>query len=136
MVGKLVGTALVALVGCKDAAPTVGTSPGLPLHVNVGVVGDGVHVTGTPAGEPIHLQVTSNSADMAYRTTWTLSPTACLRVVPRAGDAVALTGSPIVADYYHASRTLGVAIGAQGGAQRLLAFPEPVSFETAACPTP
>ena len=133
-----VGGCLLSIAACDADAPSrgLGTSPVDPLVVALAPGENELHLGASAvAGNPIRLQIESNSADASYRTTWTLGPGTCLSVVPRTGDSLVVTGAPIVADYYHAGRVLGVTIGT-APAQRFMAFGEPIRWETVPCPTP
>lgn len=125
---------VVALAGCETgtAVPeALGTSDGQPLVVSLR---DDLRLAVPRAGDAFRVQLESSSGDTTYRTTWTLATGTCLRVVPRAGDTVVIQGAPIVSDYYHVGRVLGVAVGPQGN-QQLYSFVEPISFQTIPCPT-
>ncbi len=127
---------LVSIGGCEGGhvPDALGTSDGTPLVVSLR---DDtlVQLSGRPAGEPLRLHVESSSGDTTYRTNWALGTGSCLRVVPRAGEPVVIEGAPIVVDYYHVGRMLGVSVGPAGSAQ-LYSFIEPISYQTVPCPTP
>jgi hypothetical protein len=128
--------ALLVLPACAPPpAPGLGTSPTYPLVVSHDPSGANLHLGAIASSDPIRLHVESNSADASYRTNWTLGAGTCLRVVPRVGDPLVVTGDSLVADYYHVGRVLGVSIG-PAGSQRFMAFGEPISWETIPCPAP
>ena len=125
--------AAAALAACETGTrvpEALGTSDGQPLVVSLR---DDLHVA-APGGDAFRVRLESTSGDTTYRTTWTLGTGTCLEVVPRAGAPVVVQGAPIVSDYYHVGRVLGVAVGPQGN-QQFYSFVEPVSFRTIPCPT-
>ncbi len=115
--------------------PALGTSIGQPLVVqldptttpNLGLGG------GTASGDPIRLNVTSNSSDASYRTEWTVGAGTCLRVVRRDGQEVIHSGANIVAHYYHFGHMLGVTLGPPDN-QELFSYLDPVTWSTTVCP--
>lgn len=133
---KLLAVLALTLTGCPTAEtpPGLGTSQVDPLVVSIAPSGGDLRLGPAAASaDPIRLHVEGNSADPSYRTNWTLGAGTCLRVVPRAGEAVVVTGAPLAADYYHLGRVLGVSIGTAPD-QRFMAFGDPVLWETIPCP--
>lgn len=126
-------TLVLAACGTDAAVPeALGTSDARPLAISFPRdvrVGPAMNM-----GDPFRLHVETNSGDASYRTTWTLASGTCLRVVPRTGEPVVIEGQPIVADYYHFGRKLGVTVGQAGMPQQLFGFGDPVSWQTVACP--
>jgi hypothetical protein len=105
---------VLAFAGCPapETSPGLGTTETEPLVVSLAHGGGDLRLgAAAGAGDPIRLHVEGNSADPSYRTNWTLGAGTCLRVVPRIGDPVVVTGAPIASDYYHLGRALGVSIG-------------------------
>lgn len=115
--------------------PALGTSTGQPLVVqldpsttpNLGLNG------GQASGDPIRVNVTSNSSDASYRTEWTVGAGQCLRVVRRDGQEVVHSGDNIVAHYYHFGHMLGVTVGPTDN-PLLFSYIDPVTWSTGACP--
>ena len=136
MIRPLTLVSVLALAGCPspETPPGLGTSAVDPLVVSIAPTGSDLHV-GPALGsvEPIRLHVEGNSADPSYRTNWTLGAGTCLRVVPREGEPVVVTGAPLAADYYHLGRVLGVSIGAAPD-QSFMAFGDPIQWATVPCP--
>jgi len=127
---------LLALPACDlggPAQPALGTSSAQPLVVQVDGLND-LGIGGSQrSGDPVRLNVTSNSSDASYRTEWTVGAGTCLRVVQRDGGEVIHSGAPIVAHYYHFGRMLGVTVGAEG-AQQLHSYVDPIRWSTVPCP--
>ncbi|MBX3275969.1 MAG: hypothetical protein KF729_37300 [Sandaracinaceae bacterium] len=132
--GWLAAIGLVSITAC-EMEPALGTTEGRPLVVQVehAATSGPTLVGGAAAAEAVRLQVTSNSADVTYRTEWTVGSSSCVRVVPRSGEPVIHRGSPMAVHYHHHGRMVGVAIGPDGQ-QELHSYVEPVSFSTIPCP--
>jgi len=129
----LIAASLLALPACDSGGPPpeLRTPPGQPIEVRVqGLDQMGI---GGRLGDPMRLNVTSNSSDASYRTEWTVGSGTCLRVVQRDGGEVIHSGSPIVAHYYHFGRMLGVTVGPEGE-QQLHSYVDPIRWSTVPCP--
>lgn len=126
---------LLAACPAPEAAPGLGTSATDPLVVSLAPGGSELHLgAGVASGDPIRVRLDGDAANPAYRTNWTLGAGTCLRVVPRVGDPLIVTGAPLAADYYHLGRVLGVSIGAAPN-QQFMGFGDPISWQTVPCPT-
>jgi hypothetical protein len=135
-IGVATAVILGLLAGCAQPAPhALGTTEAQPLVVSLGNASGEVHLGGgRSAGEPIRLQLAGSVVDASYRTEWSLQAGSCLRVVPRVGEPVIVSGAPILAAYYHFGHMLGVSVGPAGPSQHLRSYFEPISWETVACP--
>lgn len=103
-----------------------------PFHLNVhSDFSAELEKTRPQGGLPVKLtsQITSNSADVTYKTTLSVGDQQKLVVQPRSGEAAEFTGRPLSAEYFHMGRLLVVAEGADA-ARKLHHFVEPVSWST------
>jgi hypothetical protein len=103
-----------------------------PFHLNVhSDFTAELEKTRPQGGVPVKLtsQVTSNSADVTYKTTLSVADKQKLVVQPRAGEAVEFTDRPLSAEYFHVGRVLVVSEGADA-ARKMHHFVEPVSWST------
>ncbi len=129
---------MTLLASCTQTSPhALGTTEAQPLVVSLASASGEVHLAGgRSSGEPIRLQLAGSVVDASYRTEWSLQAGSCLRVVPRTGEPLVISGAPILAAYYHFGHMLGVSIGPPGPTQHLHSYFEPISWETVACPPP
>ena len=126
----------VFLAACPppEAPPGLGTSASDPLVVSLAPGGSELHLgAGIASGDPIRVRLEGDIANPTYHTNWTLGEGTCVRVVPRVGEPIVITGTPLSVDYYHLGRVLGVGTGT-AAAPHWMGFGDPISWETIPCP--